>query len=439
MPGVYELLVDEDMTIDAGDYSQEVSLHITTTDTALSTDSIVPVTRVFELYNDRMTTATGGLMTILDNVANLDVSLETATDMLSNIQDVLITAIETSITYATRGIDQIIVGLEAATSGIDAIRDVDFAALETSITYATRGIDQLIVEHAAMEVSLTYATRGIDQIALGIAAATDGISLLTSSQVVRESTVGLSGGTPTTINLDASAHATNDFYKDEIAYISAGSQGGGAVVAGQARLITAYNGTTKVATVAPDWVVTPTEGNTFVILPSAYLPGMEYATDGISNIQDVLLPAIETSITYATRGIDQILLGLEYATDTIFDINANINAIETSVTYATRGIDQTIIALQVATSGISDIFHQTATGGVVADVSSLLTTQMTEAYAADGTAPTLAQAIFMIQQMLGDFSISGTTLTVKKIDGSATAATYTLNSASSPTSITRAS
>src|SRR3990167_6139260 len=38
MPGVYELLVDEDMTLDAGDYSQEVSLHITTTDTALSTD-----------------------------------------------------------------------------------------------------------------------------------------------------------------------------------------------------------------------------------------------------------------------------------------------------------------------------------------------------------------------------------------------------------------
>src|SRR3990167_6245371 len=361
-PGCYWLLADEDMTIDAGNYSEVMAFHITTTDTALSTDSIVPVTVAIELYNDRMTTATGGLMTILDNVANLDVSLETATDMLSNIQDVLIPAIETSITYATRGIDQIIVGLEAATSGIDAIRDVDFAALETSITYATRGIDQLIVEHAAMEVSLTYATRGIDQIALGIAAATDGVSLLTSSQVVRESTVGLSGGTPTTINLDASAHATNDFYKDEIAYISAGSQGGGAVVAGQARLVTAYNGTTKVATIAPPWVVTPTEGNTFVILPSAYLPGMEYATDGISSIQDVLLPAIETSITYATRGIDQILLGLETATDLIFDINANTVAAEVSLTYATRGIDQIITtqtahsaSLEFATDKIFDI------------------------------------------------------------------------------------
>src|SRR3990167_8006639 len=143
MPGVYELLVDEDMTIDAGDYSQEVSLHITTTDTALSTDSIVPVTRVFELYNDRMTTATGGLMTILDNVANLDVSLETATDMLSNIQDVLIPNLDVS--------------LETATDMLSNIQDVLFPALEVSITYATRGIDQLIVEHAAFETSITYA------------------------------------------------------------------------------------------------------------------------------------------------------------------------------------------------------------------------------------------------------------------------------------------
>src|SRR3990167_8030811 len=61
MPGVYELLVDEDMTIGAGNYSEEMAFHITTTDTALSTDSIFPVTRVIEIYDDRMTVATGGI------------------------------------------------------------------------------------------------------------------------------------------------------------------------------------------------------------------------------------------------------------------------------------------------------------------------------------------------------------------------------------------
>ena len=72
-------------------------------------------------------------------------------------------------------------------------------------------------------------------------------------------------------------------------------------------------------------------------------------------------------------------------------------------------------------------------------VSDILTTQMTEAYAADGTAPTLAQLLFLVQQSVGDFSISGTTLTVKKLDGSTTAAEYTLNNASDPTSRTRSS
>ena len=71
-------------------------------------------------------------------------------------------------------------------------------------------------------------------------------------------------------------------------------------------------------------------------------------------------------------------------------------------------------------------------------ITKILTTQLTESYAADGVAPTLAQALFLIQQSIGDFSIVGTTLTVKKLDGSTTAATYTLDSATDPTSRTRA-
>ncbi len=66
------------------------------------------------------------------------------------------------------------------------------------------------------------------------------------------------------------------------------------------------------------------------------------------------------------------------------------------------------------------------------------TSQMTEAYAADNTAPTLAQALFMIQQFQQEKAIAATTMTVKKLDGSTTAATFTLDSATAPTSITRA-
>lgn len=67
----------------------------------------------------------------------------------------------------------------------------------------------------------------------------------------------------------------------------------------------------------------------------------------------------------------------------------------------------------------------------------LFQAQMTENYAADGIVPTVEQAILLIQQFLGEISISGTTWTTRKIDGVSTAAQYTINSATTPTSITR--
>jgi len=72
-------------------------------------------------------------------------------------------------------------------------------------------------------------------------------------------------------------------------------------------------------------------------------------------------------------------------------------------------------------------------------LTTLLTTAMTESYASDGSAPTLAQAQFATQQFLQERSISNLTLTVKKLDGTTTAQTFTLNDAATPSSITRAS
>lgn len=43
MPGLYKFLLDEDMTLDAGDYSQEMALHITAS-------TMDPVTRTIEIY-----------------------------------------------------------------------------------------------------------------------------------------------------------------------------------------------------------------------------------------------------------------------------------------------------------------------------------------------------------------------------------------------------
>lgn len=70
-------------------------------------------------------------------------------------------------------------------------------------------------------------------------------------------------------------------------------------------------------------------------------------------------------------------------------------------------------------------------------VAEIWTTSLTEAYGTDGSAMTGAQLLYLILGNVGEFAISGTTKTVKKLDGSTTGATYTLDSSSSPTSITR--
>lgn len=66
------------------------------------------------------------------------------------------------------------------------------------------------------------------------------------------------------------------------------------------------------------------------------------------------------------------------------------------------------------------------------------TVAITESYRADGAAPTLAQALCELLAHQGEASITGTTKTLKKFDGSTTAATFTLDDATTPTSITRA-
>jgi len=74
-----------------------------------------------------------------------------------------------------------------------------------------------------------------------------------------------------------------------------------------------------------------------------------------------------------------------------------------------------------------------------AEMDAMWTTAATESYAADGAAATPAQLMYMILCAVSEFSISSTTITGKKLDGSTTAMTWTLNDASSPTSRTRAS
>ena len=111
----------------------------------------------------------------------------------------------------------------------------------------------------------------------------------------------------------------------------------------------------------------------------------------------------------------------------------------------------------VTTDGML-LLHATASGGDPADVKAqvvafdpyaavptlaaiqdgMLNQTLTESYAANGEPATLAQLLYGISAVMSNVSQSGTTLTANRLDGVTPAMSFTLDSATAPTSRRRA-
>ena len=295
----------------------------------------------------------------------------------------------------------------------------------------------------------------------------------TNSKTVK---VGLAqSGSLSTITLSSDASSVNDYYKDDIVEIDFGTG------EGQARVITAYNGTTKLASVTPDWITAPDSTSEYIVeealtvtgkIETSVITADALATDAAEEIADTVWDEATSghnvggSFGKALRQTKEATVSIE---STVNDGSPSATGFVTALTEATNnhyqdvsvvfidgnlaGQSKAILSYNGSTkafnfdegfteapaSGDSFIVKTDHVHSVSQITSDVLTTQMTESYAADGTAPTVAQALFLIQQSLGDFSISNGTLTVKKLDGSTTAAEFTLSPSGNPTSTTRAS
>lgn len=198
-----------------------------------------------------------------------------------------------------------------------------------------------------------------------------------------------SGSTTTNVNTDLT-EATDDHYNGMVIVFTSGA------CAGQSRMITDYNGTTKALTVFPALTDTPSAvgPDAFIIAP----------VTSFANLRSIADAAVST--TTAQLGVNAVQAG------------------------GTAWGSGAITAASIATDAIgSDELAASA-------VSKIWTSTLTESYAADAAEFTGAQALYEICQNIIEFAISGTTKTTKKRDGSTTAKTYTLDSAVNPTSIT---
>ena len=158
-----------------------------------------------------------------------------------------------------------------------------------------------------------------------------------------------------------------------------------------------------------------------------------YATDSLESLgEGVNVSTIEgvdaTDAIQTSASASLIAYNLDHLMKTAVASNADMT---TEVT------DGSVLSnIMTKTGDTSDYAYATDSLEGLADV---WTTALTESYASDGAAATPAQLLYMIYCTVGEFSISGTTITGKKGDGSTTAMTWTINSASDPTSRTRAS
>ena len=109
----------------------------------------------------------------------------------------------------------------------------------------------------------------------------------------------------------------------------------------------------------------------------------------------------------------------------------------------TTGADSVIVTINGAVGTLTRTFEiqlgsELTVTERTAIADALLTRTMTESYAAQGATSTLAQTLYLLQALLINYAISATTGTAKKLDASTTAATFTYNSSSAPTSVVRA-
>jgi len=183
----------------------------------------------------------------------------------------------------------------------------------------------------------------------------------TGKQVIRSGT--LQSGAGYSATLDASASSTDDTYIGTWIYLTAGTG------TGQCRMISAYNGTTKVATIiSKSWATTPDNTTEYSILPAAYVYGAKeiyndgifpgsiaadaitasaLATDAVTEIQSGLATASALSIVAGY--IDTEVAAIKAKTDNLPSDPADASDIAALLTAIDDFVDTEIAAIKTVT------------------------------------------------------------------------------------------
>lgn len=168
-------------------------------------------------------------------------------------------------------------------------------------------------------------------------------------------------------------------------------------------------------------------------------------TTGITTYPASAAPANNVNIAEVLSSIRDLLVTVESQTDDIGAAGAGLTSIPfTGPTAAqvraemdSNSTQLAAIASDAASLNDTKIPDTLSLANINAQVDTAFTTQMADSVASDGTIATREQALYMMLQFLTEKTVSGTTVTVRKVDGSTTLYQMTLNDGTTPTDITR--
>lgn len=336
-----------------------------------------------------------------------------------------------------------------------AMRGTDSAALASVCTEAR--LAELDAANIPSDVDAVLADTGTDGVVVNAAGlAADAVTEIRSLV----SGTADAGGSTTTM-VDAARTEADDVWNGAWILFTSGA------VANQTRLITNFDAVTDTTTFAPAATASIGAGITYEILPAGAVDVQSWLATVTAHVAPNALIAGRVDadaqaglapLGTAMRGTDSAALASVCTEARLAELDAaNLPTDVANVQSDTDDIQTRLPAALVAGRMDSDVGAMqagtvtaaaVATGAVDADAvatdavneiaDGIRARQLTEGYAADGVAPTLEQMLFQIWSAIGDFSVSGTTLTCRQLDGTTTSMTFTLDDATNPTDRTRA-
>lgn len=177
-------------------------------------------------------------------------------------------------------------------------------------------------------------------------------------------------GASGSITLAAGSSSTNDYYKGTIVYAVAGTG------AGQCRLITAYNGTTKVATISPNWATNPDNTTKYIFQPWGYVESVVGAVGSVTGAVGSVTGAVG-SVTGAVGSVTGNVGGNVVGSVASVSGNVGGNVTGSVGSVATGGISSTSFASGAITA------TSIASNAITAD--KIATDAITTSQLADGT------------------------------------------------------